>query len=240
MTYSKTIWVDEVLAGAERFDVKDNVGVSIHDNVQIALRTTVTTPGTSINAANLNKIENGIYDLSRGAGLSVKGIVGNAAGDIADIAAGNDNEVLRRSGTTLGFGKVANAGLVDRGELIYLKVWWHDEAWVLGNGALYFTVPPYLHNGVIADFDIACITASSSGLPTVQMKNLGANPLNAGTNVLSTAATIDVNEFNSMNAATQPVIGSGLLASGDILRVDITAIGTGTKGLDVFFRVDKA
>lgn len=240
MAYTKTVWVDEVLAGAERFDVKDNVGVSIHDNVQIALRTAVTTPGTSINAANLNNMENGIEAISSGSALSVKGVTGNAAAAVADIAAANDGEVLRRSGTALAFGKVPNIGLVDRGELIYLKVFWHDEAVAVGTGALYFTVPAYLHNSTIVDFDIAVITASSSGLPTVQMKNLGANPLNAGTDVLSTPATIDVNEFNSMNASAPPVIGSGLLASGDILRIDITIAGTGTKGLDVFFQVNKA
>ncbi len=245
MAYTKTTWVDEVLSGAERFAIKDNVGAAPDAwadlaNCQITLATTVTTPGTSMNAANLNNIENGIYALARGVALSVKGIAGNATGDIADIAAGTDGHVLRRSGTALGFGQVANAGLVDHGELIYLKVFWHDEAVQTGNGKLYFTVPAYLNGGVISDFDIAVIGASSSGLVTVQMANCGANPAAAGTDILSTRATIDVGEFNSMNAATQPVISSPNLATGDVLRIDVDVAGTGTLGLDVFFRVDKA
>lgn len=45
--------------------------------------------------------------------LSVVGRSANSTGDVADIAAANDGEVLRRSGTTLGFGTVATAGLAD-------------------------------------------------------------------------------------------------------------------------------
>ena len=62
MAYTKTTWVDEVLAGAERFDVADNVGTPIHTAVQIALATAVTVAGTPINAANLNKIEQALED----------------------------------------------------------------------------------------------------------------------------------------------------------------------------------
>jgi hypothetical protein len=58
MTYTKTIWEDEVLNGAERFDIMADDGTIISENVQIALRTPVATEGTPINAANLSKIEN--------------------------------------------------------------------------------------------------------------------------------------------------------------------------------------
>jgi len=47
------------------------------------------------------------------AALSVIGRATNTAGDPADIAAGTDGFVLRRSGTTLGFGTVATAGIAD-------------------------------------------------------------------------------------------------------------------------------
>lgn len=46
-----------------------------------------------------------------GAGLSIIGRAANSAGVNADIAAANDNEVLRRSGTSIGFGTVAAGGL---------------------------------------------------------------------------------------------------------------------------------
>jgi hypothetical protein len=51
--------------------------------------------------------------LRNSAALSVIGRSANSAGDPADIAAANDGEILRRSGTTLGFGTIATAGLAD-------------------------------------------------------------------------------------------------------------------------------
>lgn len=240
MAYTKTTWVDEVLAGAERFDIKDNVGTPIYSNVQIVLATSVTTTGTSVNAANLNNMEDGIEAISTGVARSVKGVAGAAAGDVADIVASSDNTVLRRSGTTIGFGTVPNAALADHSEEIYLKVFWQDESIEIGDGKVYFTVPPYLNGGTIVDLDIAIYVASTSGLPTVQVHNLGPNPLTAGNDILSTRATVDVGEYNSMNAATQPVIQYPTLTAGDILRIDVDVAGTGAQGLDVFMEVQKA
>ena len=47
------------------------------------------------------------------AGLSTPGRASNTSGVLADIVASADGQVLRRSGTTLGFGTVATAGLTD-------------------------------------------------------------------------------------------------------------------------------
>jgi hypothetical protein len=65
MAYTKTTWQDEVLDGAERFEVLDNAGAAVDawadlENCQIQLATTVTTTGTAINASNLNNMESGI------------------------------------------------------------------------------------------------------------------------------------------------------------------------------------
>lgn len=45
-------------------------------------------------------------NLTQGSALSVLGVTGNATADFASIAAGTDNQVLRRSGTALAFGAV--------------------------------------------------------------------------------------------------------------------------------------
>jgi hypothetical protein len=45
-------------------------------------------------------------NLAQGSALSVLGVTGNATADVASIAAGTDNQVLRRSGTSLAFGAV--------------------------------------------------------------------------------------------------------------------------------------
>jgi hypothetical protein len=45
-------------------------------------------------------------NLAQGSALSVLGVTGNSTADVASIAAGTDNQVLRRSGTAVAFGAV--------------------------------------------------------------------------------------------------------------------------------------
>jgi hypothetical protein len=58
---------------------------------------------------NLNAVTNA--KLRDSAALSVIGRATNSTGDPADISAANDGEVLRRSGTSLGFGVIGTASL---------------------------------------------------------------------------------------------------------------------------------
>lgn len=66
----------------------------------------VSTAKIASNAVDNTKIRDS-------AALSVIGRSANSTGDPADIAAGTDGHVLRRSGTTLGFGTVATAGITN-------------------------------------------------------------------------------------------------------------------------------
>jgi len=233
MAYEKTTWVDEVLSGPERFNVKDNAGAEIYGNVQIELNTGVTTQGTSVDADHLNNMEEGIEAANTGAARSVKGVAG-AAGDVVDIEAANDGEVLVRNGDTLEFGKVKNTGLIDPYEPIHLIIFYGDEDVEAGEGKLYFTVDPYLDGATIVDYDIAVIAPSTNGLPTVNTYNVTDSM-----NILSTAASIDVGERTSMTAGVQPVIGNPVLSAGDLLRFDVTLAGTGAQGLEVMLKVAK-
>jgi hypothetical protein len=61
--YTPNTWVDEVLSGAERYDIETNGGTPIETNVQINLATSVAVAGSPVNAARMNNIENGIDDL---------------------------------------------------------------------------------------------------------------------------------------------------------------------------------
>lgn len=61
--YTKNTWVDEVLAGDERYDIKENGGAAFKANMQINLATTVSQAGTAANAAKMNNIENGVDGL---------------------------------------------------------------------------------------------------------------------------------------------------------------------------------
>ncbi len=55
----------------------------------------------------------GNSQLRQSAALSVIGNSTNATANVADIVAASDAQVLRRSGTTVGFGTVATAGIAD-------------------------------------------------------------------------------------------------------------------------------
>ena len=64
----------------------------------------VYVEGTNIVPATASRL--GFANLAQGSALSVLGVTGNATADNASIAAGTDHQVLRRSGTTVGFGAV--------------------------------------------------------------------------------------------------------------------------------------
>jgi hypothetical protein len=61
--YTKGVWVDEVLAGDARYDIKEDDGTPINETVQIALATAVVQAGTSVDADMMNNIEEGIDGL---------------------------------------------------------------------------------------------------------------------------------------------------------------------------------
>lgn len=75
---------------------------------------TSTSDGATVIATNIvanNKIRQSV-------GLSVMGRSANTTGNIADIAAASDHQVLRRSGTSIGFGAIAlNQGNAVTGSL---------------------------------------------------------------------------------------------------------------------------
>jgi hypothetical protein len=80
---------------------RDNLGLG-----DLAVKDTVAEADIDNNAVTDAK-------LRQSAGLSVVGRSANSTGNVADITAGTDGHVLRRSGTAVGFGTVANAGLAD-------------------------------------------------------------------------------------------------------------------------------
>jgi hypothetical protein len=71
---------------------------------------TVSSSGTVWTIDN-NVISNA--KIRQSAALSVIGRSANSTGDVADIAAGTDGHVLRRSGATLDFGQVDTAGIAN-------------------------------------------------------------------------------------------------------------------------------
>jgi len=71
-----------------------------------ALTSDVTASGTGSVVATIANNVVSDAKLAQMAGLSVKGRSANTTGNAADISADNDNQVLRRSGTSIGFGAI--------------------------------------------------------------------------------------------------------------------------------------
>jgi len=116
------------------------------------------------------------------------------------------------------------------GRAVYFIVIADDTALTVEDGKQYFTVPPLLNGMNLVDADAMVATVSSSGLPDIQIYNQTDS-----VDMLSTQITIDVGEFASYTAATQPVIDTTKddVVTGDVLRIDVKGAGTGTKGLHV-------
>ena len=114
--------------------------------------------------------------------------------------------------------------------VVYFQVVGDDTALTVEDGKMYFTVPPTLNGMNLVDADAMIATASSSGLPAIQIYNQTDS-----VDMLSTQITIDVGEFASYTAETQPVIDTTKddVVTGDVLRIDVKGAGTGTKGLHV-------
>ncbi len=115
----------QVLEGSEHGDtfwVCTNDSITLDTTVLVFRKQTAADVDNSTieldAAGNLRVKDGGVTyaKMQNGGALSVPGRSANSAGVLADISATADGQVLRRSGTTLGFGTVANAGLANMAE----------------------------------------------------------------------------------------------------------------------------
>lgn len=114
--------------------------------------------------------------------------------------------------------------------LLQLKVIADTATLTTGDGQLIFAVPTALSGLVLTVAAAYVTTVSSSGTPTVQLRNV-----TQAADMLSTRITIDANETTSYTAATPPVIDTAHddVTAGDLIAVDVDVAGTGAKGLGV-------
>jgi len=130
------------------------------------------------------------------------------------------------------------AGTVDMKRTVEIVLLDNDTALETGDDfpAFYWCVPEELNGYNITDVDFWVSTASTSGAPSFDLYNVTDS-----TDILSVNCTIDANEKTSYTAATGPTINTANddLATGDLIRFDCDAAGTGTKGCGVILVVEK-
>lgn len=95
------------------------------------------------------------------------------------------------------------------------------SALTTGTEVAYVRAP---HAFTITDVRASLSVASSSGIPAFDVKKNGST-------IFSSALTIDATEKTSVTAATPAVLGTTAISDDDEITVDITAAGTGAKGL---------
>ena len=86
----------------------DVAAITAATDNQVFRRSGTTVAFGAINLASTDAVTGDLAfsNLAQGSALSVLGVTGNSTADVASIAAGTDNQVLRRSGTSLAFGSI--------------------------------------------------------------------------------------------------------------------------------------
>lgn len=112
----------------------------------------------------------------------------------------------------------------------HIKVFSDVSTLSTGDGKFIFAIPSELNGWNLVDAQAYVTTVSSSGLPTVQLRNVTDS-----VDMLSTRITIDASEYTSYTAATPRVINTTYddVATGDRIAIDVDVAGTGAKGLGV-------
>jgi hypothetical protein len=118
----------------------------------------------------------------------------------------------------------------------HIKVFDDATTLVVGDGKMIYCIPPELDGFRLVDADAFVTTASSGAAPTIQVRNVTDS-----VDMLTTPITIDPGEFTSFTAATPAVINTAndLVATGDLIAIDVDVAGTGAKGLGVILEFVK-
>ena len=99
-----------------------------------------------------------------------------------------------------------------------------------GNGITHVTIPSTLDGKNLFSAQAHVYTVgTASSITNIQLHNL-----TDGNDMLSTPITIDLNEKDSSTAATPSVTGDDNgVSTADVIRIDVDAVATDTKGLEV-------
>ena len=176
-------------------------------------------------------------------------ISGHNGTNVVDIALSNLHKALTYAtasnintgtDTVLPLNSDALAGSVIGTKAFSIEVFGAATSVATGDGKKYIPIPPSLEGMNIISVGAEVFTKSTSGNPTVMIargRQASATTAHVFNDMLTTALTIDANDYDSADATTAAVIGATYddLAEGDLLRIDVDTAGTGTQGLWIRF-----
>lgn len=185
-------------------------------NQSITLSGAVSGSGTTAITTTLGSSVVGFSNIvnSAAAGLSVIGRSANSAGVFAEIVAGSDGHVLRRSGTALGFGTVDAAGITNNA-VTYAK---------MQQASAGYTIMAKVGTGAGNYAELA------AGADSV-LRRSGSGDLAFGTLVTNHIADAQVTYAKIQNVATSRILGRVTAGVGVVEEVTGTQI---TALLDTF------
>lgn len=119
------------------------------------------------------------------------------------------------------------------------------DALTTGNSKAIFRVPSEINTWSLTKMEGCVTTKSSSGAVTVmahKSSRTNATTRTADTDMLATILTIDVNEFDTIDAAAAvaETDGSEDVVTGDHIHIDVDGAGTAVKGLFVELTFQKS
>lgn len=222
--------------GANSKTLKDGLAVpagglagltALADKAPIASPTFTGTVTMPVALTGIAKLTDGVVSAVSDVDAYVTDATTSAKGKVELAIA---SEVDTGTSTSLAVTPDAFSGSVYGKRVVQIKVFDDATAVTTGDAKLVFCIPSELNGYNLVDADAFCSTASTSGTPTVQIRNVTDSQ-----DMLSTRITIDQDEFTSYSAATAPVIDTTHddVATGDRIAIDVDGAGTGTKGLGV-------
>jgi len=193
--------------------------ITASDDGQVLRRSSTAIGFGALDLGNANSITGDLpfSNLAQGSALSVLGVTGNATADNASIAAGTDHQVLRRSGTSVGFGAVdLSQSAAVTGTLPVANGGTGNSSYT--NGEL------LIGNTTGNTLTKATLTASTgisvtNGTGSITLTNTGVTSAVAGTGVAVSAGTgavtFSIGQAVATNSSVQfGSLGVGTAASG--------------------------
>lgn len=194
----------------------DIVDAKVKANAAVPKTTTVNGHELSSNVT-VSKSDVGLGNVTNDAQLKVSDL------DTDDTLAGNSDVKVASQ-------KAVKAYVDNKTRFISIKLLDDYTTLTTGDGKVSVFIPSELNGMKLSEIFAGVSTVSSSGTPTIQIRNVTDS-----VDMLSTRLTIDANEKTSATATAPAVINSSNseVATGDELAVDVDDAGTGCKGLQI-------
>lgn len=226
-TFGRSL-IDDANASAAR----TTLGLVIGTDVQAVLS---EGPFTNGDKTKLDGIETAA-DVTDTANVTAAGaLMDSELTDIVAVKALADaaiSDVNTGTSTTMFVTPDALAGSNLGVKVVGIQVTSGTSAITTGDGKAYMRIPTSLNGMNLVGASASLTAPSTSGTPTFMIargRQSSATSAHSFVDMLSTAITIDANEYDSKDAATAAVINGSNddVATGDLIRVDVDGVGSG-------------